>query len=115
MTAAMLPTWVTVPGTILLVLGGVTTLIGSLGLLRLHDFFSRMHGPSMTNTLAVGAVLVVSMLVSSALAGRPVIHELLVTLFVTASSPVTSIMLVQAALYRDKARSDDAATKPGNG
>ena len=74
MTAATLPLWVTIPGTLLLVLAGLTTLIGSFGLLRLRDFFSRMHGPSMTNTVAAGATLVASMLVSSATAGRPIIH-----------------------------------------
>jgi len=104
MTAATLPLWVTIPGTLLLVLAGLTTLIGSFGLLRLRDFFSRMHGPSMTNTVAAGATLVASMLVSSATAGRPIIHELLITLFVSVSAPITAIMLLQAALYRNKAR-----------
>jgi multicomponent K+:H+ antiporter subunit G len=106
MISATLPLWVTIPGTVLLVLAGLTTLVGSLGLLRLPDFFSRMHGPSMTNTIGVGATLIASMLVSSALAGRPIVHELLITLFVTASAPITSIMLLQAALYRNKARRD---------
>jgi multicomponent K+:H+ antiporter subunit G len=104
MNAATLPLWVTIPGTLLLVWAGLTTLLGSLGLLRMGDFFQRMHGPSMTNTIGAGATLVASMLVSSALAGRPIIHELLITLFVTATAPVSSIMLLQAALYRNKAR-----------
>lgn len=104
MTAQTLPLWVTIPGTVLLVVAGMTTLIGSFGLLRLRDFFSRVHGPSMTNTVGVGATLVASMLVSSALVGRPILHELLITLFVSMSAPVTAIMLLQAALYRDKAR-----------
>jgi len=104
MTETTLPLWVTIPGTLLLVIAGLTTLIGSFGLLRLREFFQRMHGPSMTNTIGVGATLVASMLVSSALAGRPVLHELLIALFVSASSPVTAIVLLQAALYRNRAR-----------
>lgn len=104
MSTHTLPLWVTIPGTLLLVLGGLTTLVGSLGLLRLRDFFSRMHGPSMTNTVGVGAVLLASMLATSALVGRPSFHELLIALFVLMSAPLTSIMLVQAALYRNKAR-----------
>ena len=99
-----LPLWVTIPGTALLVLGGLTTLIGSLGLLRLPDFFSRTHGLSMTNTASAGAILIASMLTSSALIGRPSLHELLIALLVVMSAPVTSIMMLQAALYRDKAR-----------
>ena len=104
MTATTLPLWVTIPGTILLVLAGLTTLIGSLGLLRLRDFFQRMHGPSMTNTMGAGATLIASMLVSSAVVGRPIVHELLITLFVSGSAPITAVVLLQAALYRNKAR-----------
>jgi multicomponent K+:H+ antiporter subunit G len=104
MIAAELPSWAVIPISLLLVLGGLVTLIGSLGLLRMRDFFSRMHGPSMGNTIGTGCVLVASMLTSSALAGRPVVHELLITLFVMMSSPVTSMMLMRAALYRNRAR-----------
>ena len=114
MTAATLPLWVTIPGTILLALAGLTTLIGTLGLLRLRDFFQRMHGPSMTNTVAAGATLIASMLVASALAGRPIVHELLITLFVSMSAPVTAIMLLQAALYRNKARHSSDVTADRN-
>ena len=104
MTQTALPLWVTIPGTLLLVIAGLTTLVGSLGLLRLRDFFQRMHGPSMTNTVAAGATLLTSMLVASAVAARPIIHEVLITLFVSGSAPITSLLLVQAALYRNKAR-----------
>jgi multicomponent K+:H+ antiporter subunit G len=114
MTAQTLPLWVTIPGTVLLVLAGIATLIGSFGLLRLRDFFARMHGPSMTNTVGVGATLVASMLVSSALAGRPLLHELLITLFVSMSAPVTAITLLQAALYRNKARHNRDVTPDGS-
>jgi len=103
-TQTALPLWVTIPGTVLLVIAGLTTLVGSLGLLRLRDFFQRMHGPSMTNTVAAGATLLTSMLVASAVAARPIIHEVLIALFVSGSAPITSLLLVQAALYRNKAR-----------
>lgn len=102
--AADLPAWAVIPISLLLIVGGIVTLIGSLGLLRLPDFFARMHGPSMGNTVGTGCVLLASLLTSSALAGRPVVHELLITLFIVMSSPVTSMMLVQAALYRNQRR-----------
>ena len=104
MNSADLPVWAAVPIAILLVTGGLVTLIGSVGLWRLPDFFSRMHGPSMGNTIGTGCVLLASMLTSSVLANRPVVHELLITLFIVMSSPVSSMMLMRAALYRDKAR-----------
>lgn len=37
-----LPLWVTIPGTLLLVTGGIVTLVASFGLLRLPDFFARV-------------------------------------------------------------------------
>lgn len=107
MIETALPAWALVPAAILLVAGGVVTLVGSLGLLRLPDFFARMHGPSMGNTVGTGCVLLASMLTASALAGRPIVHELLITLFIVMSSPVTSMMLMSAAQYRNLARGSD--------
>jgi multicomponent K+:H+ antiporter subunit G len=101
-----LPLWAAVPAGVLLIMGGILTLVGSLGLLRLPDFFARLHGPSMGNTLGCGCILLASMLTASAYATRPVVHELLITLFIVMSSPVTSMLLMRAALYRNKARSN---------
>ena len=95
-----LPLWASVPATILLIAGGLLALIGSLGLLRLRSFYARMHGPSMGNTLGAGCVLVASMLISSAIAQRPVVHEILITLFIIMTSPVMAMLLMRAALYR---------------
>ena len=107
MNGTELPLWVTVPGTLLLVMGGLLVLAGGIGLLRLPDFFSRMHPPTMGTSLGTGCVLVASMLVSSALLGRPVVHELLITLFVIVTTPVTAMLLVRAGLHRDRAARRD--------
>ena len=104
MTVADLPLWVTVPGTLLLVISGIATLIGSLGLLRLEDFYARLHGPSMGNTIGTFTVLVASMLATSAMSGRPVVHELLVTVFIVMGAPVSAMMLLRAARLRDRRR-----------
>ena len=77
-----IPAWIALPATLLLIVGGLLTLVGSIGLLRMPNFFMRIHSVSMGNTLGVGCVLVASMLIASAVAHRPVIHELLITLFV---------------------------------
>lgn len=104
MSASELPLWVTIPGTLLLVVGGLLTFVGSLGLLRLPTFFARMHGPSMGNTLGAGCVLITSMLVSSALLHRPILHEVLITLFIVITTPVTAMMLMRTAVYRSKVK-----------
>ncbi|HEY8520093.1 MAG TPA: monovalent cation/H(+) antiporter subunit G [Gammaproteobacteria bacterium] len=104
MSGAELPVWAALPAAVLLVAGGALTLIGAIGLVRLPDFFSRMHPPSMTYTLGTGCVLIASMIVSSALFDRPVLHELLITLFVVITAPVTAMLLARAARYRTRPR-----------
>jgi multicomponent K+:H+ antiporter subunit G len=104
MTATDLPLWAMAPAAVLLIVGGLLTVVGSLGLLRLPTFFARMHGPSMGNTLGAGCILLASMLVSSALAHRPVVHEVLITVFIVTTAPMTAMLLMRAAVHRSKAR-----------
>ncbi len=102
MNVADVPLWAALPAALLLVCGGLLTLVGSLGLLRLDSFYARIHAPTMGNTLGAGCVLIASMLVSSALAQRPVIHELLITVLILITSPVTAMLLMRAAMSRGK-------------
>ena len=95
-----LPVWAALPAALLLIAGGSLTLIGALGLLRLRDFYSHMHPPTMGTTLGTGCVLIASMLVSSAVVGRPVIHEVLITLFLVMTTPVSAMTLMTAAIAR---------------
>lgn len=104
MTLETLPAWAALPAAVLLILGGLFTVVGSFGLARLGAFFQRMHGPSMGNTLGTGCVLLASVLVSSALANRPVVHELLIAVFVVTTAPMTAMLLMRAAVHRSNAR-----------
>jgi multicomponent K+:H+ antiporter subunit G len=104
MNAPDLPLWASIPAALLLVAGGLLSLIGALGLLRLPDFFARMHPPTMTTSLGTGCVLLASMLVSSALLHRPVFHEFLIAAFLVLSAPVTAMLLMRAAVARRKDR-----------
>ena len=99
-----LPAWAAVPAALLLIVAGVLAAIGAFGLLRLPDFFKRMHPPAMGSTLGAGCVLLASILVSSAVAGRPVVHAVLITLFIVITAPVTAMLLARAALYRRERR-----------
>lgn len=102
MNPADIPLWAALPAALLLVCGALLTVVGSLGLLRLNAFYARIHAPTMGSTLGAGCVLLASMLTSSALAGRPVIHELLITLFILITSPVTAMLLMRAARFRSR-------------
>jgi len=81
-----------------LLAGASFALIGSWGLAKLPDFYSRLHGPSKASTLGVGGMLVASMLYFAA-HGAPSLHELLITLFLFISTPVSAHLLVRAALH----------------
>lgn len=94
--------WLALPAALLLVIGSLLTLTGSLGLLRFKDFYARVHAPTLGATLGAGCVLIASMLVSSAVAGRPVVHEALIGLFLVITAPVTTLLLMRAARYRDR-------------
>ena len=102
MTPLDLPAWAALPAGILLIIGGLLAIIGSLGLLRMPSFYARMHPPTMGTTLGTGCVLIASMLVSSAVAGRPVIHELLITVFIVMTTPVSATTLMIAAITRTR-------------
>ncbi len=41
-----------------LLLGSIFAVIGGIGLLRLPDFYSRMHGGGITDTLGAGLILI---------------------------------------------------------
>ena len=92
--------WAAAAAAVLLVLGGLLTVVGALGLLRLRSFFERMHSPTLGTTLGVGCVLLASMLVSSNLAARPVIHELAIGVFIMLTSPISAMTLMRAGAVR---------------
>lgn len=95
-----LPLWVDVLATVLVVVGVLFALVGSLGLAKLSDFLKRLHGPTKASTLGVGCVLIASMLYFAG-TGRPALHELLITLFVFLTAPVSAHLLVKAAMHLD--------------
>ena len=84
----------------LLVVGGIFIFIGSLGLVRLADFYSRLHGPSKSTTLGLGATLIGSAVFFSA-RGAISLHEVLITFFLFITTPVSAHLLAKAALSLD--------------
>jgi multicomponent K+:H+ antiporter subunit G len=99
---------------ILIVLGALLAFGGSLGLLRLGTFYERVHPPTMGTTLGTGLILIGSMLHFSAIEARPVLHEVLIGVFMTLSTPVTYMLLVRAALHRDRAEGRDPLNGAGD-
>ena len=80
----------------LLVVGGVFALVGAIGLLRFPDFFMRLHAPTKATTLGVGGVLLASLALGLA-RGAWGVEELLITLFLFLTAPVSANLMAQAA------------------
>jgi multicomponent K+:H+ antiporter subunit G len=97
-----LPMWAAILTSALLLLGSSLALIGSIGLLRFKTFYERIHAPTLGSTLGLFSILAASMLYFSIARTRPVVHEILIGIFVTTTTPVTFLFLVQATLYRDR-------------
>lgn len=87
-----------------LVAGGVFTFIGSLGMTHLNDFYMRLHGPSKTSTLGVGCVLIASMCYFSLVGDGISLQELLITIFLFITAPVSAHLLAKSALHQKLAR-----------
>lgn len=82
----------------LVLVGAGFTLVGALGLLRLPDFYMRLHAPTKASTLGVGGLLAASLLWRWTEGGGG-LHELLLALFVFITAPVSANLLAQAALH----------------
>ncbi|HEX9802082.1 MAG TPA: Na+/H+ antiporter subunit G [Gammaproteobacteria bacterium] len=82
-----------------LLVGAAFALIGSWGLLHLPDFYLRLHGPTKATTLGVGGMIVGSVIFFSSRGEGISLHELLVTLFLFITAPVSAHMLAKAALH----------------
>jgi len=97
-----LPLWAALIIVGFLLLGSSLTLIGCLGLVSFRNFYDRLHMPTLATSWGIGGVLIGSMLYHSLMQGRVVVHELLITLFLIVTTPVTLMMLARAAVHRDR-------------
>jgi multicomponent K+:H+ antiporter subunit G len=96
------PEWAAVLVALFVVAGAAITLTGAIGLMRFGSFFERVHAPTLGTSFGAAFILLASALYFSVLHGRPVLHEILIFIFVTVTTPVTLMLLARAALYRDR-------------
>ncbi|HUH91280.1 MAG TPA: Na+/H+ antiporter subunit G [Lysobacter sp.] len=82
----------------LLVIGSFFTLIGAFSLIRLSEFFKRLHGPTKASTLGVGCMLAASVGYHAFNGTDPQPRELLITLFLLVTAPISAHLLAKAAL-----------------
>ena len=98
-----LPVWAAILIAIIVVSGSLVTLLGSIGLAQLKTFYERLHAPTLGSSLGTFLILFGSVLYFSISGHRLLVHEILIFLFVSITTPVTLMLLARAALYRDRA------------
>lgn len=96
-----------------LLAGSLLCITGGVGLLRLPDFFSRVHAAGVTETLAAPLLLTGMMLQMDW--SLDLLKVLLIMVFVLATSPAASHAMAKAALhggYGPKDKEEDSTSTP---
>lgn len=86
--------------TLLIVLGSLFLLVGSIGLIKLRELMTRLHAPTKATTLGIGSILFASMIHFVAIEQTPSIHEVLIILFLFLTAPVTAHFIAKAHLHQ---------------
>lgn len=97
---------------LLLLTGGAFTLVGAIGLARLPDFFTRLHGPTKATTVGVGAIVISSVIYFSTLGKGIGIEEILIIAFLFMTAPISANMLAKAAMHLEVKNTDNTRGQP---
>ncbi|MEN8638342.1 Na+/H+ antiporter subunit G [Pseudomonas sichuanensis] len=111
----VLPFWLELTVSALLLVGSLFALIGAIGLVRLKDYFQRMHPPALASTIGAWCVALASILYFSALKQSPVLHAWLIPILLSITVPVTTLLLARAALFRKRTSGEDVPEEVSSG
>jgi len=95
-----------------LVVSGVFGFVGSYGLIKLRTTMQRLHAPTKATTLGVGGVLIASMIYFFAKTGNLSIHELMISLFLFLTAPITANFIAKTYITRN-VRAEDLPPSGG--
>lgn len=98
----VLPAWAALLVAALVLGGALFAFIGAIGLLRLQNFYRRVHAPTLSTTFGTFLMLAGSITCFSVGRGRLIFDEILIGVFLTLTTPITLMLLVRAALARDR-------------
>ena len=85
-----------------LLAGALTALVGAIGLFRLRTFYQRVHAPTLGSSMGMVLILASSILYFSVSRSALVLHEILIGVFLTLTTPISLMLIVRAALARDR-------------
>lgn len=84
---------------ILLLLGGFFILVGSIGLVKMPDFFMRLHGPTKATTLGMASLLTAAMIFFSTTQAGVSVKEILISLFLLLTAPISGYIMIKSAIH----------------
>jgi len=90
--------FITIVSWLSLVLGGIFCVVGAIGLLRMPDFYTRMHAASVIETLGAGLILLGLMLQAGFT--LVTVKLLMLGLLILFVSPTATHALARAAMVR---------------
>ena len=100
MSQDTVPLWAQIVVGCLLLLSAVLTLAAAWGVLRLRDFFERLHPPALARVGSAWCVTLASMLFFSLHDGTLQLRAWLIIIVLSITVPITTLMLSRAALFR---------------
>ncbi|OOZ40043.1 monovalent cation/H(+) antiporter subunit G [Solemya elarraichensis gill symbiont] len=77
--------------------GGFAVIVGSFGLMRFPDFYTRLHAAGITDTFGAAAILI-GLSVQAGLS-LVTVKLVLITLFILLTSPTSTHALAKSALH----------------
>lgn len=97
----------------LILIGALFLFVGSFGLVKLPDIMQRLHAPTKSTTLGIGALLIASLLYFALIRGELSLHEVLITLFLFLTAPITAHMISKAHILRNTTLQQNLPQPPG--
>ncbi|KAB2679947.1 MULTISPECIES: monovalent cation/H(+) antiporter subunit G [Brucella/Ochrobactrum group] len=110
--AGEIPVWAAIVISFFLLGGAFLTLVGCIGLVRFKSFYERVHAPTLGSSFGAGGILIASIIFFSILQSKPILHEVVITVFVVVTTPVTLMLLSRAVIHRD--RTQDSKELPSS-
>ena len=101
------PAWLEGVVVALILASGLLSLVGAIGIVRLKDFFQRLHAPALANTLAAWCSALASIAYIAGATGRPMLLPVVLNVLLAITAPITTALLARAALFRRRRAGDD--------
>lgn len=101
-----LPLWVEIVVSIFALLAGFIALLAASGVLRLNSFFARVHAPALVTTVGLWCIMLAAIFFFATKQKNFPADILLIGLFISVTTPVTTIFLLRAALFRARQRGE---------